>query len=273
MKQITQQDVEKALSSLEANLASDEEVIKASEQDLDQPEGGDLGNPAKEKMSSAAPGPDKSKKAVKKADADEEGEDEGGEEDEQEDAKENNFEKKMKKKSYAKSFAEEMPEEIETKIDVSDFLRSLVDHTGNTIDALRECVAKSDSSHSAQFDELAAVVEDIQKSQAKIGVVLKAICQQIGVFKAAPAHAAKADTVVKSATAPERKFASGLEQEGTDKVFKSLSENPSIAKSQMSKALCDLVMKGEASDMDVIGFESGGYIRPELVNKLKTVLN
>ena len=264
-KQITQEDVEKALSSLEAVLASDEETVsKASEDDLDQPEGADLGNPAKEKMSSAAPGPDKSKKAVKKAEDDEEGEEyeDEGEDDEEE--------KSMK---TAKSYAEEMPEEIETKIDVSDFLRSLVDHTGNTIDALRESVVKSDAAHGSKFTELAAAVEDIQKSQAKIGVVLKAICQQIGVVKAAPARPAKADTVVKSEAAPERKFASGLEGEGTEKVFKSLSENPSIAKSQMSKALCDLVMKGEATDMDVIGFESGGYIRPELVTKLKTVLN
>ena len=45
------------------------------------------------------------------------------------------------------------------------------------------------------------------------------------------------------------------------------------AKSQIANAMCDLVRKGEANDLDVIGFESGGYIRPEIVTKLKTALN
>jgi hypothetical protein len=195
--------------------------------------------------------------------------DDGDEDDEGEDME------YMKKKAYMKakkSFDEEMPEEIQTKIDVSEFLKSLVNHTGATIDALREYVAKSDVASGARYDDLALAVEDIQKSQAKVGIVLKAICEQIGVIKAAPARTAKADTIEKGDAAPARTFNSGLEGEKDEKVFKGLSENPQIAKSQISGVLCDLVKKGEASDLDVIGFESGGYIRPELVSKLKQVL-
>jgi hypothetical protein len=254
-KTVDKDVVEKALASLEAHLETDT-VVKASEDDLDQPEGADLGNSAKEKMSDAA----KAKKAVKSEDA-EEGEDEGEEE-----------EMKSAKKAK-KSFAEEMPEEVQTKIDVSEFLKSLVDHTGNSIDSLREYVGKSDIAHEARYNELTQVVEDIQKSQAKIGVVLKAICQQIGVISAAPAREAKSDTVAKSEAAPERQMKSGLEEDKGEVAFKSLSENPQIAKSQIANALCDLVRKGEANDLDVIGFESGGHIRPELVSKLKTALN
>src|SRR5688572_24560318 len=101
---VTQDQVEKALESLEASLAGgdEESVIKASEDDLDQAEGADLGNPVKEKMSDAA------KSAAPEAEADD---DESEEETE-------------------KSFADEMPEEIQTKIDVSEFLKSLVNHTG-----------------------------------------------------------------------------------------------------------------------------------------------
>lgn len=265
---INRDQVEKALASLESQLGEDV-VSKASEDDLDQPEGADMGNPAKDKMSSAA----KSKKSKKAESADED-----IDMDDEEDM-DKGFEDMMeaKKKAYQKakkSFAEDMPEEIETKIDVSEFLKSLVDHTGKSIHALTQYVAKSDASHDARYQELVDVVEDVQKSQAKIGVVLKAICQQIGVISAAPAKSAKADTMAKSAApTQERRMSSGMESEQSEKVFKSLSENPAVAKSQISNALCDLVRKGEAQDLDVIGFESNNYIRPELVSKLKTALN
>lgn len=258
---VTQEQVEKALTSLEAALTSDEmEVSKASEQDLDQPEGADLGNPVKEKLSDKA-------KSAKKGEGSEESEEHEAEESPAKEKKEEAFEKKA-----CKSFAEEMPEEIQAKIDVSEFLKSLVEHTGDSLDALKDFVAKSDVAHEARYAELAETVNDIAKSQAKIGVVLKAVCQRIGVIAAAPARPAKSDQVSKS-EGSERKFSSGLEAEGTDKMFKSLSDNPAIAKSQMSGALCDLVKKGEATDLDVIGFESGGYIRPELVAKLRSSLN
>lgn len=269
--------VEKALASLESQLGEDV-VSKASEDDLDQPEGADMGNPAKDKMSDAA----KAKKAMAKAKAckaDDEDMDMDKADDEDEDDMDKGFDEMMadKKKAYQKakkSFADEMPEEIETKIDVSEFLKSLVDHTGKSINALTQYVAKSDAAHDVRYSEVLGIVEDVQKSQAKIGIVLKAICQQIGIVSAAPAQVRKSETVAKSqAAAPAREFSSGLEGEQSEKVFKSLSENPTIAKSQISNALCDLVKKGEAQDMDVIGFETNSYIRPELVSKLKTVLN
>jgi hypothetical protein len=252
---VSKEHVETALASLETVLS------KASEQDLDQPEGADLGNPAKEKMSEAA----KSKKAIK-------GElkiEHESDEEEDEDEDEGEIEKKAKK-----SFAEDMPEEIQTKIDVSEFLKSLVDHTGDSIDALKEHIAKSEAAHETRYTELAETMDDVVKAQAKIGIVLKAICQQIGVIGAAPARTQKSETsIAKSQAESERKFSSGLETEGTEKVFKSLSENPNVAKSQIANALCEMVRKGEATDLDVIGFESGGYISPELVSKLKTSLN
>lgn len=271
-KKVTEDAVLKALASLDAELG--EEVIKASDDDLDQPEGADLGNPAKDKMSAAAKSKDKDKDEGDKPafmKAEDEDEDEESE-DEPAEKKPNPF---AKGKAVKKSFTEDMPEEIETKIDVSEFLKSLVKHTGETIDSLTEYVVKSDKHHSGRYGELVGQVNEIQKSQAKIGLVLKAICEQIGVVKSAPARSTKSDTVAKSAAAvPERKFNSGLENEAPEeKMFKSLSEDPRIAKSQMSETLCDLVKSGHATDMDVITFESNGFIRPELVGKLKEKLN
>jgi uncharacterized membrane protein YheB (UPF0754 family) len=266
-KKITQEEVLKALASLDAEL--DEDVVKASEDDLDQPEGADL-KPEKDhmknKMSDDAPAPSNSPKPVKKG--------YNKSEEESEDEDEENEGEEMMEKKVKKSFTEDMPEEIETKIDVSEFLKSLVQHTGETIDSLSEYVAKSDKAHEKRYDQLADEVAEIQKSQAKIGLVLKAICEQIGVVKSAPARGPKSETVAKSTAVADRKFDSGLEEEkGEEKMFKSLSENPQVAKSQMTEALCDLVKGGFATDIDVITFESNGYVRPELVGKLKEKLN
>jgi len=283
------EDVLKALDSLQAGF--DDEVVKASEQDLDQPEGADLGNPAKEKMSDSAKSK-KVKKAEKKEESDEdedmmdEGEDlemskksevESEEEEEHEgeahEAKESAKEEKeehMKMKMKAKkSFANELPEEVQTKIEVSEFLKSLVDHNVDGLKKLADYVAKSDAAQESRFEELAGVVEGLAKSQAKIGIVLKAMCEKLNIIENAPANTTKSDMVAKSQKA-ERTFNSGLEEEkGEEPMFKSISTDPVLAKSQISNALCDLVMKGEATDMDVINFESAGFISPELVNKLK----
>lgn len=260
-KKVTQDDVLKALASLDAELGED--VVKASDNDLDQPEGADLGNPAKDKMSDEA----KSSKKSKDKDADDKPAFMKAEDEEE-------MDEEKEEKGMKKSFNEDMPEEIETKIDVSEFLKSLVKHTGETIDSLTEYVVKSDKRQEGRYEGLVDQVNEIQKSQAKIGLVLKAICEQIGVVKSAPARSAKTETVAKSAAVAERKFDSGLEDDkGEEKMFKSLSEDPRIAKSQMSETLCDLVKSGHATDMDVITFESNGFIRPELVGKLKEKLN
>ena len=250
---IKKEEVSKALDDLGQKL-DEENISKASEQDLDQPEGADLGGGhMKDKMSDKAPPPDKSKKAKKSESA----------EDEQE--------KEMETK---KSYGEDLPEEITTKIEVSDFLRSLVDHTGEAVDNLRSMVLKSDEVHQDRYDTLCDAIEEVQKSQAKVGTVLKAICERIGVIENAPAHEPKSETTVKSDQPVERKF-ENPEDDGDkpEPMFKSLNANPLIAKAQVSDAICSLVKKGEAKDTDVITFETVGHIRPEVAAALKQVLN
>lgn len=245
---ITREQVEKALEELE--------LVKASEQDLDQPEGADLGGGQENKMSDMAPSADKKKKKVKKSDDYDEDDKESEDKDEDEDE---NEEDDMSEKSF-----NNLPEEIETKIEVSDFLKSLVEHTADSIDGISRSFAKSNA-------ELVEIVEDVQKSQAKIGIVLKALCEKVGIIENSPAAQPKADTVAKSQGVTDREFNQADEKD--ERTFKSLNENPRIAKSQISNAMCELVKKGEATDVDVIGFESNNYIRPEVVEKLKTVLN
>ena len=51
-----------------------------------------------------------------------------------------------------------------------------------------------------------------------------------------------------------------------------LSDNPLIAKAQVTEILSEMVMKGEAKDLDVIGYETGGFISPEIAPKVMNKL-
>lgn len=257
-KLVTEEMVNKALASLDAQLGED--VSKASESDLDQPEGADLGNPVKEKMSDAAKGK-KTEKSVEK-----EEKEESDEESEDSDADD---------MGKAKKSMVELPEEIQEKIDVSEFLKSLVSHTSETIDALGEAIQKSEAAQETRIGGLSAQISEIQKSQAKIGLVLKALCEKAGILSSAPARVIKSETqsVAKSDVA-ERSFAQEVDENpAEEKMFKSLSENPIVAKGQMTDALIELVKSNACSDMDLINFESTNFLRPEVVTLLKSKLN
>ncbi len=150
-----------------------------------------------------------------------------------------------------------------------------MNHLADSTDNLREAVVKSGEASEEKYNGLAEKVENVQKSQAKLGVVLKALCEKVGVIAAEPAREPKAETTVSKSGVVERNFDNPQTEEGAQKpkLFKSLSENPVIAKSQITEALCDLVKSGNAADMDVINFETAGHIKPELVSLLKEKLN
>jgi len=181
-----------------------------------------------------------------------------------------------------KSFAGDMPQEIKTKIDVSSFLRSLVDHNAATIESMRRAIVKSTAAQADRVEVLLDAVEGLQKSQANIGIVLRAMCERIGVIENQPGvaksvQAAAAAPVAKSQSAAPvaREFVGGDDGQGQDQaVYKSLTgKAPHIQKAMISEALCQLVMKGEAKDTDVINFETYGHVPGELDAKLRTVLN
>jgi len=269
---IKQEDVAKALDELEDRLD------KASEDDLDQPEGSDLGSGNSDNKMSDEVSSDKSDKKKNSKKSLTEGDNE------MDKISISKAMEVLEEAGYsltngedtAKSFTESAPEEITAKIEVSDFLRSLVDHTGDSIDSLRDVLLKSHEVQEERYEDLGKSVEEIQQNQAKIGIVLKGICERIGIVENAPAREPKAVTDVNKSegngAAPRTFETSGLGQ-AEEPMFKSLSPNPIIAKSQISTALCDLVKKGEASDMDVIGFEGNGHISMEVATKLKQILN
>ena len=177
-----------------------------------------------------------------------------------------------------KSYSEELPEEISETIDVSEFLKSLVDHTGAKMDELNEQVAKSELAQSQTNDDIINQLNTIEKSQAMIGIVLKSVCTKLGIIENSAAHAPKTQTSIVKSEVAERSFDSNaegtnVETEEQPSLFKSLSKNPQAARQQVSDAICDLVKSGEAIDTDVINFEMNGYISPSIVGELNKALN
>ena len=168
------------------------------------------GLPAKKSMDAKADKDD----GDEEEEATDDGDDEGGEED----AGDGPAKKSMP------SFADDMPSEIQTKVDVSQFLRSLVDHTAQTVNGMRDVLVKSDLAQDGRIASLEEGIEGLSKSMGNIGVVLAAICERIGVVESAPAQP---KSVVKSAAPVKRDFAGG-EEAGKEEggLYKSLVGKP-----------------------------------------------
>lgn len=270
---ITPDQIEKAFQYFEDYLDTEEANLealdKSSESDLDQPEGADMGwgQNAHPKMSSEAnddggsnktdeSGQRTGKKSQKKSpSAASKGED-----------NDNDMEK-----GDMKNFADGTSEEIKGQIDVSDFLKSFYDGMGDYIDKLRVSVEDLTVKSQERMTDVEEMVADVQHAQANIGIVLKAICERMRIIEDQPAHEPKADTVSKAdgQTAYTERGFQNNDQEGGEKVnLPGLSENPLIAKAQVTEILSDMVMKGEAKDLDVISYETGGFISPEMAPKV-----
>lgn len=247
---ITKDDVIKALSSLETHLDSDDiekgEDLNTSNGAAD--ESGDLKVEAENMNDKHG-----NKKSSKGATMDYE-------------------------KSIPDDFSNGLPGEIETKVDVSNFLKSLVDHTADSHDSLRDFVVKSDMANEARYEEMEERFEEVQKSLANVGLVLKAMCERMGMIENQPA-VSKSVSQDRAGGAVDRTFQkSDLDQENplnqaeddSKVLYKSLAGRPAhVVKSMISDKLCDLVRKGEAQDVDVINFETYNHISPELDEKLR----
>jgi len=258
---IKKEQINKALDELE-NLATEEETTSKGDQGgknapLNSAEGDDMGVPRGKPMSNEAK---KKKESHGNANTN-----------------------PSKGGKAMKSFKNDLPEEVEEQIDVSDFLKSLVDHTGTKMNELTDHISKGEIAQESFNESLMAKFETVEKSQAMIGVVLKSVCEKLGIIENEAAHTPKSETSInKSETVTDRKFEEAkpdatteikkVEDDG-EAMFKSLSKNPIVAKSQISDALCDLVKSGDALDTDVIQFEMNGYIAPSNVTKLKEKLN
>lgn len=187
-----------------------------------------------------------------------------------------NKKEKGTKKSLPE-FEDDLPPEVETKVEVSEFLKSLVDHTANQVNGLRDFVVKSDEASEARTDDLIDMIEDVQKSQANIGIVLKAVCEKIGIIENEP-EVRKSAT---SAAAPvERTFENPVQasQEAGkaqgNNFYKSLEgKSPLDVKKSMSAGMIELVKKGELDQTDVINFETYGYVSPEADAKLRPMFS
>jgi hypothetical protein len=238
---ITREDVSKALSKLDLSKG---DVAKAG--DLGPTEGaaeenGSLGAPG-ESMAHEA-GESKGKEAKEKKEGDDD-------------------------KESKKSFYDNLPAEVEAKVEVSTFLKSLVDHTAGQINGLRDFVVKSDKAQDARYEDLMDAVNGLAKSMGNVGIVLKAVCERIGVIENEPM---KPKAVTQSAGI-EKAFVAMPANEG-DGMYKSLANKSGVeVRKSISDAMIELVKKGDMSDTDLINFETFGYVTPAADKLLRTIL-
>lgn len=259
-----EQEVSKALAALE------EVLEKASEEDLTNPEGSDLdaGTHAGEKLSEvpnedegASGAAKKTPKSVKK------GEKAAEEEEDEENEKPDKDEEKMKSLNA--------DTEIKQAIEVSDFLKSLHGSLNDTLESMQDVIKSSGAMHATQIKSLEERIDDIQMNQAKLGVVLKAMCEHMGMLGNQAAREAK--SVAKSGGAAgqpaERKFVDPAQvlEEAANKsaMFPGMSANPIVAKSQLLDAAMELAKSGKIGEVDVINLEANGHMRPEVATLIQ----
>jgi len=236
---ITREDVSKALSKLD--LSKEVDVAKAG--DLGPTEGA-----AEESGSLAAPGESMAHEA---------GEGKGKEAKEKDD------------KESKKSFYDNLPAEVEAKVEVSTFLKSLVDHTAGQINGLRDFVVKSDKAQDARYEDLMDAVNGLAKSMGNVGIVLKAVCERIGVIENEPM---KPKAVTQSAGI-EKSFVAMPANEGDGMMYKSLANKSGVeVRKAISDAMIELVKADKMSDTDLINFETFGYVTPAADKLLRTIL-
>lgn len=262
---IKMEDVSKALTELEEVLekASDDDLTEAEGSDLDSGihEGNELSKDSNEDEG-ASGAEKKSPKAAKSATA---------KHDEEEEEEEEEEKKPKKEEEEMKSLKDRADAEIEAKIEVSEFLKSLHDGLNDTLESMAQVVTKSAELYDTRAKGLEAQIADLQQNQAKIGLVLKAMCEQMGMIGNKRANEPK--SVQKSGAKPgapaERQFIDPKQvlddAAEKSKMWPGLSDNPVIAKSQLLNVALDLAKGGKIEQTDVINLESNGHIRPEIV--------
>jgi hypothetical protein len=239
---ITREDVSKALSKLDLSKG---DVAKAG--DLGPTEGA-----AEENGSLGAPGESMAHEA---------GESKGKEAKEKKEGDDDNESKK--------SFYDNLPDEVEAKVEVSTFLKSIVDHTAGQINGLRDFVVKSDKAQDARYEDLMDAVNGLAKSMGNVGIVLKAVCERIGVIENEPM---KPKAVTQSAGI-EKSFVAMPANEGDGMMYKSLANKSGVeVRKAISDAMIELVKADKMSDTDLINFETFGYVTPAADKLLRTIL-
>lgn len=268
---VTKEDVQKALTDLGSNLPSDEgsstgkDVNKAEssapKKGGDVPKDGDLNT-----SNGAADG--------------------GGglnvPQGENMNDKYGNKKGKAKKSETPTEFGDNLPSEVETKVEVSEFLKSLVDHTANQINGLRDFAIKSDQAMEARTEEITEQIDGIEKSLSNIGLVLKAVCERIGIIENQPAVQKSETANAQPQRHVERTFENPTQQSqdtggaapAGNSIYKSLEgKAPLDVKKSISAGMCELVKKGELVETDVINFETYGYVSTEADTKLRSMFS
>lgn len=262
---LNREEVAKALEALEGEQTQPTET-EAVEKGFSKPEGAqsemkaESGKPMSDEAEASQDEEGKKGKKTKKSEEPvvvkakkEEAEEEEEEEEDEEEEDGEESEKSLP------AFTEGLPEEVEAKIDVSDFLKSLTLHVGDCIDTLSDYVKKSEKSSEGRMETIEKSLEQVAENFKNVGIVLKGIVDAIGLVENSAVRAPKS-VITKSDVA---------ERFDSNEIMSGISQDPTIAKGQISGRLLDLAKAGKVRDLDIINFEQTGYLAPETLAQLK----
>jgi len=154
-------------------------------------------------------------------------------------------------------FASEANEDevIQKSVEVSDFLESLVNQIGESIDPLTKALIKSHGKTEKRYEDIATMV-------GNLSTVVKGLAQELGAIKNSPVRLNKSQTT--DAKPLEKTF----EPDATgEKINKAAMGDFTPAK--IADGMFELMKKGECDPLEITRFETDGTIRPELLEKIK----
>lgn len=253
---VTEEEMLKAFEEIEdlakSNKGKEEGKNKKGKKDKDEKneeEGEDM-----EKSETASEGNTEASKTDDAEDASSEDSESEDEEPTDEDAEEASESDDDEDNELDKSFTDEADEDevIRKSVEVSDFLESLVNQIGESIDPLTKALIKSQANQEQRY-------ADIAKMVGNLSTVVKGLAQELGAIKNSPVRMKK--SVTKEVSAPEKTF------EPEDTANKDGGKE--LSKSQVADGMFELMKKGEVDPLEISKFEVTGEIRPAILEKIK----
>jgi len=156
-------------------------------------------------------------------------------------------------------------EDVQKALEVSEFLLALTEATSDAIENVHKSVNDSISGQGKVNEVLIKSINSIAKAQSSVIKAMNGIQANITTIVERLDGIERTPTVRKSvSTAPinvvERPLAKSV----------GAAEGSNLTKSQICSKMSDMLMKGDTviTPMDILSFESGAALRPEVKSKL-----
>jgi hypothetical protein len=193
------------------------------------------------------------------------------------DAAEKSSDKDLSKGEEAEELGEFDPntnEDISKAIEISDFLSALTGEITGYVNGLSDNINKSlgtndviMKSFAKSFQAIAQSQQAVVQATSNVTNLVKSISDKVDEMNGRMSEMEQTPVVRKSVSNTkvlDRDFQKSIGVEKTDTV---------LSKSQKASILTDLILKGEASTMDMLNLESGATLDPSIEAKIQAKAN